>query len=172
MIATVALAVICGLLSSIPSASAATGVRPVFKIIPAFGKDLPLSGSQTSSSTTSSSTTSSAPLAAWVCTAYAGDPTLFATTFQGEGFQSCTGSGWSPQKIRVTLKKYMGLSFWNNLVTVDSGYTTNFSVDLFAYFNCQGQGTQTYRVITDGYAAGGAYYAAVQSAGYLWVGTC
>lgn len=65
----------------------------------------------------------------------------------------------------------MGLGFWNNLITVDSGYTTLFSVDLFAYYNCQNLGTQTYRVVTDGYAAGGSYHAAVQSAGYLWA-TC
>lgn len=152
-------------------AATATKESPVISLVPAFDNDLPLSGYRLSSSAGVNASSTVTPLAAWVCTVYASDPTKFANTIEGEGFQSCSGTGWSPQRVRVTLQRYLGLGFWNNLTIVDSGYVyVNFVQRDFIY-NCSGLGTQTYRVITDGYAAGGAYGASVQSANYLTV-TC
>ncbi|MBI3430254.1 MAG: hypothetical protein HY050_09435 [Actinobacteria bacterium] len=170
-IATAALVVVSGLLASTPSAGAATTVSPVVRIVPAFDKDLPLSGYQWTSGASVNASAAITPSAAWVCTVYASDPGRFANTIDGEGFQTCSGTGWSPQRVRVTLQRYLGLGFWSNLTIVDSGYVYVNAVDRNFIYDCSNLGTQTYRVITDGYAVGGAYHASVQSLNYLTV-TC
>ena len=145
--------------------------RPVITLIPAFDNDLPLSGYQLQASDQHGTDAAVTPSAEWVCSIYASDPTKFANTIEGEGWQSCAGSGWAPQLVRVTLQKYMGLGFWNNLTRVDSGWVYIDFVHRDFIYNCSGLGTQTYRVVTDGYAVGGLYGASVQSLNYLRV-TC
>jgi hypothetical protein len=150
------------------AASTSTGTKPVVNLIPAFSTDLPLSGASLRPAP-SADVNSAAALASWVCSIYASDPSKFANTIEGEGWQSCTGSGWSPQRLKVTLQKYKGLGFWNNLTVRDSGNAyVNFVHGDFIY-DCSGLGTQTYRVVTDGYAVGGLYHKAVQSLNYLRV---
>ena len=170
MFAVALLAFVPVLVVGHPASAAATSTdtKPVATLIPAFSSDLPLSGASYRPAP-SADVRSTAALASWVCSIYASDPSKFANTIEGEGWQSCTGSGWSPQRLKVTLQKYKGLGFWNNLTVRDSGNAyVNFVHRDFIY-DCSGLGTQTYRVVTDGYAVGGLYHKAVQSLNYLRV---
>ncbi len=143
--------------------------QPTVTLVPAFSADLPLSGTSYGPTTQPGARAGALSAASWVCSIYASDPTKFANTIEGEGWQSCTGSGWSPQRLKVTLQKYKAFGFWNNLTSRDSGYVYINFVDRNFIYDCSGLGTQTYRVVTDGWAAGGAYHAAVQSLNYLRV---
>lgn len=169
LIPAAAAATLIALAAATP-AQAATGAaapkRPTVTLIPAFDKDLPLSGAQLHATAKPGTVT---PMASWVCSIYASDPTKFANTIEGEGFQSCAGSGWAPQNVRATLQKYKGFGFWNNLTRVEWGYTTIDFIDVNFIYDCSGLGTQTYRVVTDGYAVGGLYSSSVQSLNYLRV---
>jgi hypothetical protein len=166
-IATAALAVICGLLSSMPSASATTDVTPVFTTVPAFDHDLPLAGNQISSGTSSSASTATASATYWICTDYAGTPNVSYGAVYGEGHQSCSGSGWTPQEIRVTIQRYLGLGYWASLATTDSGPVFSYYIDEIALYNCSRLGTQTYRTVLDAYVANGTYHQASESGTYL-----
>ncbi len=102
----------------------------------------------------------------WVCTIYASDPSRFANTVEGEGAQWCSGSGWWPQKIVVTLQRHRWWG-WQNVNRVESSWAYIYFVHRDFIYNCSGTGTHTYRVVTDGYAEGGYYKASVQSENYL-----
>jgi hypothetical protein len=79
-----------------------------------------------------------------------------------EGDQFCTG-GYQPQRIRVTLQKYLGLGFWNNVHRNGIAWSNNQFVDYTLITDCSHMGTQTWRGITDGWATGGVYSFSVQS---------
>lgn len=138
-------------------------------MIPAFDDDLPLSGETFAA--TAASKSASLAAASWVCSVYASDPTKFANTIEGEGFQSCAGAGWGPQRLKVTIQRYLGLGAWQNKASIDSGNVWIDFVQRDRIYNCAGTGSQQYRVISDGWAVNGAYHLAVQSANYLRV-TC
>ncbi len=117
-----------------------------------------------------------APAADWVCTVYASDPSK--TTYQGhasiegEGSQFCSGSGWENTAIRITIQRYAGVGIWNNKYQWTSpweGVPEGDWIDEFIYYYCSGSGTQTYRVVTDGWAVSGWYTDSVQSLNYLRV---
>jgi len=170
ILAGAAAVVAVGATPALAAEPSAPGTTPVIEIVPAFDNDLPLSGLALSATGLQARPNSVVtPAADWVCSIYASDPTKFANTIEGEGFQSCSGINWSPQRVKVTLQRYLGLGFWNNLTIVDSGYVYINFVQRDFIFDCSTQGTQTYRVVTDGFAVGGLYSASVQSLNYLRV---
>ncbi|MCW4355654.1 hypothetical protein ONR57_20315 [Hoyosella sp. YIM 151337] len=149
------------------SVSAVAYAQPVARspigaaeLIPAFDPDLPVSGTTAYSDEMNAQAT-------WVCSVYASDPSSFANTIEGEGWQSCSGFGWQPQRINVVIQRYLGLGFWQNRANQDSGYVWVNFVHRDLIYDCSGTGSQLYRVVTNGYAQGGAYYQPVQSENYL-----
>ncbi len=167
MIATASILAVAG--GSPAHAAPEPSPRPEMRLVPAFDNDLPTSGLHSSAQATARPNRVATPLASWVCSIYASDPVKFANTIEGEGFQSCSGTGYTPQRVRVTLQRKLGLGFWNNLTIVDSGYVNVGFVQRDFIYDCSSLGTQTYRVVTDGYAVGGAYSSSVQSLNYLTV---
>lgn len=169
--AILALGVTLGLIFGVSPAAlaeegpASTPTAPRFELVPAFADDLPISEGSYGPSGTTTSTASTA--GSWVCTVYASDPSKFANTIDGEGFQSCSGVGWSPQRITVTIQRYCCFGFWNNRASIDSGYVYVNFVQRDRIYDCTGTGSQLYRVVTGGYAAGGSAFQPVQSANYL-----
>lgn len=92
------------------------GEPPQFSLIPAFDDDLPnvqRFGPE--------GALAEGVGAEWVCSVHAADPVKFANTIEADGFQSCSGTGYAPQRINVVLQEYNGLGFWNNLQNNDSG---------------------------------------------------
>lgn len=148
-------------------ASEAGRLRPNVEVVPAFGKDLPLSGQGYSSGAGNSL----AAVAGWSCTLYASDPGYSSGTIEGEGFQACAGAGWAPQRIIVTIQRYLGLGFWQNKAQRDSSWVYIDFIHRDLIYGCGGTGSQLYRVLTNGYVAGGSARGIVQSQNYLRV-TC
>jgi hypothetical protein len=103
--------------------------------------------------------------ASWTCTVYASDPFWEDTGYVigGEGAQFCSGAGWAPQRIRVAIETYLGLGFWEIRVRDGTSWSYSDSSDYTVYWDCAGSGTQTYRVVVDGYAQGGNAEQSVQS---------
>ncbi|MFF3671880.1 hypothetical protein [Microtetraspora malaysiensis] len=148
-------------------AYAESQAEPTVELIPAFSDDLPLSGAQHGPAAAASEVAA----APWACTVYASDPSKFANTIGFEDFQSCTGTGWSPQRVKVTLQRYLGAGLWQNKKVVDSGNAYIDFLQRDGIYDCSGTGNEEYRVVTDGYAVNGAYHKSVQSLNYLRV-TC
>lgn len=142
------------------------GSAPLVEVVPAFATDLP-----TAEASYGGGGAGTRAAATWNCTAYASDPSKFANTIDGEGFQSCSGVGWSPQRITVVIQRYAYFGFWNNRATIDSGYAYVNFIQRDRIYDCSGTGSQLYRVVTGGFAAGGSASIAVQSLNYLRV-TC
>jgi hypothetical protein len=113
-----------------------------------------------------------APNAEWVCTVYASDPWLENSQIHGEGTQLCSGVGWENTAIRITIQRYAGVGIWNNRYQFTSpweGVPDGDWIDYIVWWGCTGSGTQTYRIVTDGWAQSGFYTQSVQSANYLRV---
>lgn len=149
--------------NSLPSAPNDTVLQD--DLIPAFSNDLP-TGTTTQSSSPSGASVS------WVCSIFASNPHhVFVNnreSIRGHGFQSCTGASYWQTAIKITIRKYKGFGIWNNLYQYDSGYTDQAFLERYIWWYCtDGNGTQTYRIVTDGWQ--GTYHAAVQSAQYLRV---
>ena len=162
-----------------PAAPTAKAPKSVV-LVPAFDNDLPKgSGSfsasaSASASSRSSASTAVAPLAAaaaWVCSVYTSDPWLDGVFITGDGTQTCTGVGYAPMKVNVTIQSYGALGFWNNRTAASGSWTAVTMETLQPYYDCSGDGTYTYRLVSDGYAQSGLYHQAVQSLNYLRV-TC
>lgn len=96
--------------------------------------------------------------ASYTCTVFASDVywQQQGVELYGDGDQICSGTGFNQSALRVTIQRYAGLGVWNNRARVDIplGDWSNF-LTRRAYYNCNGTGTETYRVIVDGYAAYG-----------------
>jgi hypothetical protein len=107
------------------------------------------------------------PDASWNCTVYAGDPTWSTKNIviDAEGTQICSGNGWAPQRVRVTLQTYKGLGIWQNRNQNGTPFRNAQIVDYILSTVCKGWGTQTYRTVVDGYEQNGNYHQAVQSGG-------
>lgn len=136
--------------------------------VPAFSIDLPTGSTQIPSASPSGSSQN------WVCSIFASNPHhVFVNnreSIRGHGFQSCTGATYYQTALKVTIQKYKGLGFWNNLYSWSSNYTDNPYLERVIWWYCTADnGTQTYRIVTDGWQ--GTYHAAVQSEQYLRV-TC
>lgn len=149
-------------------------------VTPAFDNDLPKGKTTDGPGGVSGKATSAAgitPAASFVCTIYASDPsvedgtTSKAYVMMGNGLQLCSGAGYANQKITVAIQTYIGLGLWDNRVVVPTAWSSADVVSESAYWDCTGSGTQTYRIVTTGWAASGDYGASVQSENYLRV-TC
>jgi hypothetical protein len=96
--------------------------------------------------------------ASYTCTVFASDVywSQQGVELYGDGDQICSGTGFNQSALRVTIQRYAGLGVWNNKARVDIplGNWSN-SLSHRAYYNCNGTGTETYRVVVDGYAAYG-----------------
>lgn len=68
----------------------------------------------------------------------------------------CSGSGWAPHRVRVTVQWYLGLGFWSNRAQDGSSYTNNSYTSWTTYYDCTGTGTHTYRTTADYFTGGGA----------------
>ena len=165
--AVASIILINSLVASIPEASASLTVQPVFSTIPAFSNDFPVSSTLRPAPASSSSLTASAAASLWTCYDSASTPEIVGRSVLGPASQTCFGTGWAPQEIRVTVQKYLGLGYWNNLAIYDSGSVLVDTINGIAPYNCSGLGTQTYRTVLDAYAAGGTAHQASQSAVYL-----
>jgi len=142
--------------------------------IPAFDSDLPKGSAAVgvepgpTSMQTRAASASSGPT--WFCTVYASDPRRAVhsgkNSVDGEGWQSCTGTQtvWY-SSIKVTIQRYLGSGLWQNKYQYDSGYQNTAWVERIVWYYCGGTGTQTYRIVTDGWQ--GTYHQAVQSLNYL-----
>ena len=65
----------------------------------------------------------------------------------------------------MTIQRYLGLGVWQNKYQWSSGYTSNPWLERIIWYYCSGTGTETYRIVTDGWQ--GTYHKAVQSLNYL-----
>lgn len=140
----------------------------VVERIPAFDDDLPVASQSFGEGAAGSR--ASAP--DWVCSINAGVPWKSGSAIRGSGFQSCSGPGWRPQRVDIVVQKYRGVGVWNNMGAHSStGWTNNSYASRTASWSCAGQGTQTYRLVADGYADGGLSGASAQSGEYIRV-TC
>ncbi len=171
---TLSATVIVTFLAAAPAVSHPQASLPAvvtYTIIPAFTHDMPLSGTAHAIHQGSLLNASADP--DFVCTVYASDamPGNDNRTISGEGSQFCTGSGWVPQHIRVAIQWYLRFGFWSNRNRVSTNHTSHDFAHLTIGFPCTGTGTHTYRIVTDGYAANGAYSQSVQSQDYIRV-TC
>ena len=161
----------------VAGASAATaadpspsGSVPTVELIPAFDDDLPTgSAPLTLAGPESRSSDALSPAAAWVCSVYTSDPDKSGGEIHGVGSQICTGAGYAPIKIDVTIQRYTALGFWNNRYKAVGAWNSSNFDTLEAWYDCGGDGTQTYRIVTDASAMGGAYMQSVQSLNYLRV---
>lgn len=160
--------------STDPSSPAATAPKSV-ELIPAFDNDLPKGsapfapGLIAGSASLAPTATTQAAAAPWVCSVYASDPWKSGIFITGDGTQTCTGTGYAPAKINVTIQAYKALGFWTNRKVGSGSWSAATQQTLQPYYDCTGDGTYTYRIITDAYAQGGVYTQAVQSLNYLRV---
>lgn len=88
-----------------------------------------------------------------------------------KGSRAAPVLGRAPQRITVALQRYCCAGFWNNRAFIDSGYVYVDFVQRDRIYDCSDTGSQLYRVVTGGYAAGGSAFQAVQSENNLRV-TC
>jgi hypothetical protein len=135
------------------------------ELVPAFDHDLP-TGKATLGPVADGTLRTAAD---WICTVYASDPSKDGTTLSGEGWQQCSGSGYQPISLKLAIQKYRGFGLWANLSSYQTPYYYTDWIDITTYTSCAGQGTQTYRVVSTGYAENGAASQAVQSLNYLRV---
>ena len=150
------------------SIQSTSGQTPTVSYVPAFATDLP-KGSSSLGPTSSAASAAVAPAVSWICTVYASDPSRAWHTggdsVQGEGWQSCTGATYWQTALTVTIQRYLGLGVWQNKYQWSSGYTSNPWLERIIWYYCSGTGTETYRIVTDGWQ--GTYHKAVQSLNYL-----
>jgi hypothetical protein len=104
--------------------------------------------------------------APWVCTVYASDIWKDGEWAEGEGSQFCSGSGYSPMMIRTQIQRDRWWG-WETVKTDTSSWSSGYMVTLLPGYDCDGDGTFTYRLVTTGWAQGGAYSRDVQSLNYV-----
>jgi hypothetical protein len=86
---------------------------------------------------------------------------------EASGSQTCSGSGWSPQRVRVAVQWYLGMGLWSNRARDGSSFANgNHSyVAWNTYYDCGGTGTHTYRAAVDGYTDGNNNVRATEDSG-------
>jgi hypothetical protein len=134
---------------------------PVVQVVPAFDDDLPKGEAKYAAASGPA-----ALAAAWSCTVYASDPRRSYYDVEGEGFQSCFATGWSPQRLAISIQRQRWYG-WQTMDTEYIPYTTGNWSDRTIWYNCYNTGTWTYRVVVTGYAQGGRSGKSVQSENYL-----
>ena len=134
--------------------------------IPAYDRDLPVGKSALQRS--SAASPAAALAAAWVCTVYASDPWKSGSEIEGDGWQSCSGAGYAPSHIKVSIQRSRWYG-WQTMWSYTSPWTSADWDSATVWYDCSGDGTYTYRVVTTGWAQGGQYSQSVQSLNYLRV---
>ncbi len=86
----------------------------------------------------------------------------------GDGDQVCSGSGYTPTKVNISIQKRFALVTWQTLSTWSSGWENEADIYGEAAEKCQ-SGTITYRIVTTGYAEGGNAEGQDKSLNYLQV---
>jgi hypothetical protein len=152
-----------------------TGNGPNIQYVDAFTDDFPI-GNVTMAQmpdgrVVSNPSPASNQLASWVCTVHASDAWKVSSTIYGDGWQGCSGTGYEQTALRVTLQRYAGLGIWNNRVQEDVGFSNSDWISKSISYNCSGTGTETYRILVDGWAVYGLYKETAQSSKYL-IMTC
>jgi hypothetical protein len=92
---------------------------------------------------------------------------------EASGSQTCSGSDYQPQRVRVAVQWYLGLGLWSNRARDGSSFANGYKsfVAWNTYYDCAGTGTHTYRAAVDGYVDGNNNVRATDdSPGYR--GTC
>ncbi|MFF5225312.1 hypothetical protein [Dactylosporangium sp. NPDC000521] len=163
-------AMAAGILLLPSAAEAASGKEdavakaPTVSIVPATATDMPKG--KTAFGPDAASPSGSIVAADWVCTVYASDIWQSGDWAEGEGSQWCSGSGWGPQMIRTQIQRERWWG-WETVKTDTSSWTTAYFLTLLPGYDCDGDGTYTYRLVTTGWAAGGSRSQDVQSLNYV-----
>lgn len=131
--------------------------------VPATTTDMP-TGSATFG--TNSAATNDPTAAAWVCTVYASDIWRDGDWAEGEGSQFCSGSGYTPHMIRTQIQRHRWFG-WETLKVDTSSWNYGYMVTLLPGYDCDGDGNHLYRLVTTGWAQGGARSQDVQSLNYV-----
>lgn len=135
---------------------------PSVQTVAAFDTDLP-KGKATTEPTGQSAA------AAWVCTVYSSDPRKSGIFVEGDGSQFCSGAEFAATKITVKVQRSRWYG-WQTMRTQSTSWSSAAFQELIdVAYDCSGDGTYTYRIVTTGYANGGAYSQSVQSLNYLRV---
>lgn len=157
---------------AVPTAASPADSSPKIEKIPAWSHDLPIGKAEyhpkaVEPKGATADKTGVYKIYPWKCSVYASDPWQVGRSVGGEGSQICSGSGYLQTLLQVTIQRYLGLGFWQNVRgPVSTGYTNKYWLDMTLYYNCSGTGSEEYRVISDGYAVYGRYHLAVQSQTY------
>ncbi len=157
----------------------ASGASPVTKAgtnpvavttVAAFDPDLPMGqAGVTQSKKPSPERATSVAAAAWVCTVYSSDPRKSGIFVEGDGSQFCSGAGFAATKITVQVQRSRWYG-WQTMRTQSTSWSSaSFQELVDVAYDCSGDGTYTYRIVTTGYANGGAYSQSAQSLNYLRV---
>jgi hypothetical protein len=107
----------------------------------------------------------------WICSIYASNPWKTGYYIQGDGWQSCTGTGFTTTDLKVTIQRYLGLGLWQNKASITKSNSYSAWLEAVPSYYCRGTGNEAYRIVTDGWAVYTRYHAAVQSQNSLRV-TC
>jgi hypothetical protein len=137
---------------------------PVVSIVPATATDMPKG--KAAFGPNAASANGSKALASWVCTVYASDIWKSGEWAEGEGSQFCSGAGYSPMMIRTQIQRSRWYG-WETVKTDTSSWASGYMVTLLPGYDCDDDGTFTYRLVTTGWAQGGAYAQDVQSLNYV-----
>lgn len=153
---------LAGMLAAGAGASAAAGQTVV-----AFDQDLPRASAKMQEKKASDGKL--VARASWVCTVYASDPRRSDVFIEGDGSQFCSGSGYAATKITVKVQRHRWYG-WQTMRSQSTGWSSSGFIELVdVAYDCSGDGTYTYRIVTTGYANGGLYSQSVQSLNYLRV---
>lgn len=135
--------------------------------VPAWDNDLPTREAPVPHTSTNTSGSGGVDtLADWICTVYASDIDHNGTYLSGNGWQSCSGSGYTPAKVDVKIQRSRWYG-WETMSSASGNWEYDPWQELWDYYECAGTGTHDFRVVTTGYAQFGAYSQSVQSLNYL-----
>ncbi|WP_167582690.1 hypothetical protein [Kineococcus rubinsiae] len=156
-----------------PVPSATTAPTPTTTIVPATSTDLPKGHAnyttQGSGQAVAPASLAQAAAASWVCTVYASDPRKAGIFIDGDGSQFCSGAGYAPQRFTVSVQRSRWYG-WQGMHSQSSSWSSSSFSELYGVgYDCSGDGTYTYRIVTTGKAAGGTSTGSVQSLNYLRV---
>ncbi|MBK8469536.1 MAG: hypothetical protein WAR57_10375 [Candidatus Phosphoribacter sp.] len=169
-----------------PQDTGAKAKRATGKLIAAWDNDLPKGKLEVTQNSVKGSTPTTSDLQGsarsaqspavtaaypFVCHVYAGDPYFEGgDTVTGWGYQSCSGSGWAPQNVQITIQRYRWWG-WQNVARNQSGWNYAQFDEVHSQYYCVGSGTYDYRVVNDAWVTGGAQMVTAQSTHYYQV-TC
>lgn len=96
--------------------------------------------------------------AAWHCYMYVSNPKFVRYSgvkhIHGVGRQWCTGSGYVPQGVRLTLQRYRAFGIWRNVHRSTLAWSRSYFVESQPPWPCTGAGSEKYRWVIDGFAQG------------------